>query len=95
MSNYGDQFAKTDRSPATKIELVTPSDTEEFSVPTRGISMAIAGDIKVTPATVNPTLSGSTVTIPEDALAAGVIHPLRLNKIWSTGTAASGIVAYF
>jgi len=94
-TNYGEQFAQWDTSPATDAELVTPSDTEEFDTPTRGLSFISAGDIKVTLARNNPSLTGETITIPSGNLAGGIIHPIRVNKVWATGTTISGGVAWF
>lgn len=75
--------------PADRVALVTPSDSADLSYVTRGISFAVAGALKVT------TVGGDTVTIPSGALAAGVIHPLRVTKVFATGTGATGIVAYW
>lgn len=75
--------------PADSIALVTPHDSNELSAVTRGISFAAAGALKVV------TVNGDTVTIPSGALAAGIIHPLRVKQVWSTGTTATGIVAYW
>lgn len=74
-------------SPFGDIALVTPSDSTVLDT-TRGISFATAGALAVV------TESGQTVTIPNGALAAGVIHRLRVTKVLSTGTGASNIVAY-
>lgn len=93
--NFGGYFAKSDNSPATIVEVVTPSDTEEFKTPTRYLSITGTGDIRVTMATNNPAITGSTDTIPATALGVGQMHPVRVNKIWATGTDAEGIVAWF
>jgi hypothetical protein len=74
--------------PADHVALVTPSDTADIPA-TRGVSVATAGDMKVT------TVGGETVVIPSGALAAGIVHPIRVTRVWATGTAAVGIVAYW
>jgi hypothetical protein len=66
---------------------VTPHDTNDLVAITSGISFGTAGNLTII------TPNGRTVTIP--GLAAGVIHPIRAKRIKATGTAASGIVAYF
>lgn len=81
--------------PAMNIALVTPSDTVNLVDGTgstfiaRGISFGTAGDLKVT------ARNGQTVIIPSGALAAGIIHPVSLTRIWATGTTAANIVAYY
>lgn len=74
-------------SPVNHAALVSPSDSTDLDYATRGICVGSAGAIKVT------TLGGETLVIPTGALAAGVIHPLRVTRIWSTSTTASSIVA--
>lgn len=69
--------------------LITPSDTYTFPLIARGMSFAAAGDIAVV------TTNGDTVVIPEDALAAGIIHPIMFKQVLSTGTTATGIVGYY
>lgn len=68
---------------------VTPSDSTDLAHVTRGISFATAGALKIT------TLRGTTIIIPSGALAAGIIHPIRATRIWSTGTTAATIVAWW
>lgn len=73
---------------AGRVALVTPDDATDLGFQTRAISFAANGAIRVT------TSGGDTVTIPSGALAAGVMHPLQVTRIFSTGTTATGIVAY-
>ncbi len=76
-------------SPAANVVLVTPHDTNDLAQATRGISFAAAGALKVL------TAGGQTVTIPGGSLVAGIIHPLRVVRVFSTGTAATDIVGYY
>lgn len=62
--------------------LITPHDTNELTYVTRAISFATAGALAVV------MEDGSDFIIPSGALAAGVLHPLRIKKIKSTGTGA-------
>lgn len=69
--------------------LITPNDNTDLAVVTRAISFGGAGAIKV------DTLGGDTVVIPSGALAAGVMHPLRVTRVYSTSTTATSIVGYY
>ena len=65
---------------------VTTSDSTNLSLGfTRGIYVGGSGDVAVTMA------DGNTVTFK--SLAAGIIHPICVTRIWSTGTTATNIVA--
>lgn len=74
---------------AKKIRLITPHDTNDLVATTKGISFAAAGTLKVL------TVTGDIVTIPSGALAAGIIHPIAVKRVYSAGTTATGIVGYF
>jgi hypothetical protein len=63
---------------------ITPSDTEDLAVPTRGLYVGTTGDIKV------DMLSGTTLTWV--GLVAGIIHPLQVRKVYATGTDATDII---
>ncbi len=63
---------------------VTPHDTNNID-PTRGLYVGVSGDVKVV------MLDGTTITFTN--MAAGVIHPLQVVRVFSTGTAATNIVA--
>ena len=79
--------------PAERITLITPSDTATIDfagipMATRGISIVATGTLRVL------TVHDEDVTIPDGALAAGVIHPMAVKRVYSTGTTATGIVGY-
>lgn len=65
---------------------ITPSDSNDLGYTTRGICFATAGALRV------DMVNGDTVTFPSGALAAGVIHPLRVTRVYSTSTTAASIV---
>ena len=67
---------------------ITPSDSDELAYYTKGISFGGVGALVVV------TAAGNTRTIPSGALAAGVVHPLKVKKILSTGTTATDILAW-
>ena len=70
--------------PADGAFAITPSDTEDLEQVTRGLYVGVSGDVKVDMA------NGDAVTFV--SLAAGVIHPLRVRRVYSTGTAATSIL---
>ncbi|VTR90823.1 Uncharacterized protein OS=Thalassobacter stenotrophicus GN=PM03_12725 PE=4 SV=1 [Gemmata massiliana] len=76
-------------SPYEHCALIVPSDSADLPFSTRGISFGAAGMVRVT------MIGGETVTIPSGALAAGAIHALRVVRVHSTGTTATGLVAYW
>ena len=78
----------TDRTQyAREVTPVTPSDSVDLALVCRAISLTVAGDIQIT------TKDGTTVVIT--GLAAGIMHPIGAQRIWSTNTTATGIIAYF
>lgn len=73
--------------PAERGFSITPNDSADLTVTTRGLYVGVSGDVKV------DLVSGDTVTLV--ALAAGVIHPLRVRRVYSTGTAATDIIGVY
>lgn len=73
--------------PADRAVAVTPSDSADLTEVTRGLYVGASGDVKVDMA------NGDTVTFV--AMAAGVVHPLRVRRVYSTGTDATDIVAVY
>ncbi|MEJ2816383.1 hypothetical protein [Caulobacter sp. CCG-8] len=69
--------------PAEDFYPVTPDNANDLAVFTRAICLAVGGDVKV------HKLDGTAVTL---TLPAGVI-PIRVRRIWSIGTTATGITA--
>ena len=64
---------------------ITPADAD-LTTYTRGICFATAGILRVT------FVNGDDVTFPSGALAAGIVHPLAVRRVWSTTTTAASIV---
>jgi hypothetical protein len=84
-----DTFASSDdtlTSPATNIEEITPSDVNDLAQLTIGLNVATPGVVRVT------TAAG---TISDVFIAPGVIFPLRVRRVWSTGTNATGVRGLF
>lgn len=74
----------TSTSPAEHAAAITPHDTNVLTNVTRGVYVGGSGNLKVT------MIGGETVTFV--GLAAGVIHPIAAQIIWSTGTTATSII---
>ena len=62
---------------------ITPNDDENLEAVTRGVYVGASGALKVT------LDGGSTITLP--AVNAGAIYPLRVRKVFATGTTATGL----
>ena len=77
------------QAPYTHAALVVPSDTDELTHVSKGISLDAAIAIAVV------TADGDTLTIPAGALAAGVIHRLAVKQVKATGTGSGNVVAYW
>jgi hypothetical protein len=72
-------------SSATHAASVTPSDTTDLSDVTRWLYVGGSGNIVVNMA------DGTTVTLL--GIAAGSLLPIRVSRVKSTNTTATGIVA--
>jgi hypothetical protein len=79
-------FAPGLESPATRLKSVVPNDSVDLDHASRALNAAGAGLVRVT------TLGGDTETL---FLAAGIAFPLRVSRIWQTGTTATGIVVLY
>jgi len=70
-------------SPVTGAFVITPDDATDLAEVTLSLYVGTAGAAKLT------MFDGSVVTYAN--LAAGR-HPLRVRRVWATGTAATGLV---
>ena len=80
----------TDQSilaPAADAVSITPHDTNDLAIVSRGIYIGGSGDLKV------DMLDGATVTFV--GLTAGIVHPIRVTRIYDTGTTAISILAVY
>lgn len=73
--------------PAQSAVAITANDSAALARTTRGIYVATTGTLKVDMA------DGSTVTFT--GLAAGMIHPIAVSKVYLTGTSATGIIGVY
>lgn len=69
--------------PIQNAAAVTPDDAADLANTTRAVFVGTGGNLRVTLAT------GDTVTFAN--VGAGW-HPLRVTRVWATGTSASNIV---
>lgn len=86
MSDIFSDFSSGLESPATHLLSVTPDDGADLPVASRGINVGTSGAVRVT------TVGGTTETV---YVAAGSAFPLRVSRIWQTGTTAANIVAMY
>lgn len=84
MADNFDTHHKGLASPADIGFDITPHNTNDLAVYTRGIYVGVSGDVKV------DLVNSGTITFAN--LAAGIIHPIRAKRVYATGTAATGIV---
>lgn len=84
MSDTFEGFSSGLESPATHITTITPNDTTDLVVASRALNVATSGVVRVT------TVGGTTAPI---YVVAGVAFPVRVTRVWNSGTTATGIVA--
>lgn len=72
-------------APAVDGYSITPNDSTVLSPTPRALLIGVAGNVKVT------TARGTVLTLP---LPAGY-NPIRVSKVWSTDTTATGIFGLF
>lgn len=73
-------------SPPSHVLDVTPDDTTDLPVASRALNVAETGTVQVT------TVGGTTATV---TIAAGSTFPIRAQRVWATGTTATGIMAMY
>ncbi len=74
-------------SPASGAAAITPHDTNELTIYTRGIYVGGAGDIALT------TVGGDAVTF--SGALAGTVLPIRAKIVKSTNTTATNLLALY
>ena len=72
--------------PAIGLAAVTPSDSAYIAL-TRGLYVGVSGNVRVR------MEDGSLETLV--GLAAGIVHPLRVQQVYSTSTTATSILAAY
>lgn len=66
---------------------ITPNDTTNLVKETRAIYVGGAGNLKV------ETVAGSILVFT--SVSAGTVYPLRIRKVFSTGTTASNLLGLY
>lgn len=89
MSDKYDNMYDGLEAPASHVSLITPSDTTDLTQSLRGIAFSAAGTLKV------KTQDGTVVTIPSGTLAPGIIHPIRIKRVYATGTTVTNIIGVY
>jgi hypothetical protein len=75
-------FARVPSLPASAVEVIAPNDAVDLARMTLALNVATPGNVRVT------TKEGDVVDVQ---IAAGVAFPLRVRRVWATGTTATGI----
>lgn len=86
MSDRFSNFALGLDSPAVNLMEITPDDAQDLTECSRALNVAVSGMVRVT------TVLGDTATIN---IAAGIPFPVRVRRVWQTGTTATGICALY
>lgn len=74
-------------SPAIGVMAITPDDANDLAIMPRALMVAGAGNVAVI------MKDGSTGTLP--ALQPGVPYPVRVARVLTTGTTATGILGLY
>ena len=74
---------------AVNADSITPNDNEDIDV-SEGIYVGTGGDLAVTFANME---AGTSIVLA--GLQEGVIHPLKVKRVWATDTTAENIVAIY
>jgi len=75
-------------SPAESAVSITPDNSTDLAISTRGVYVGVTGDLKV-------DMVGGSSGITFVGLASGVIHPIRAKRVYATGTTASSIIGVY
>ena len=82
--------SRTEDFKARDCEVITPNDSEDIEYISNGIYVGETGDLAVT---LEKMDDGQSITFKD--LAAGVIHPMRVKRVWDTNTTADDIIAVY
>jgi len=73
--------------PATRCEAVVPSDTTAL-LGVRAIYVGVGGNVAI-------QCKGNTAPVTHIGMVAGQVYPVQATRIFSTGTTATNIVAWY
>lgn len=71
------------------VDLQSSADATCIAQQPSGFSISVAGAVKV------DLWSGVTVVFPTGALSIGTVYSMRVKRIWTTGTTATGAMLWF
>ena len=71
-------------SPASTLISVVPDDAADLAQASRALNVSGSGTVRIT------TVGGTTATV---YVAAGIAFPVRVTRVWASGTTATDIVA--
>lgn len=71
-------------APATQAEIISPNDSADLARATRAIYVGQTGNLRVR------TTFGDVVTLAN--MQGGILYPIRVDRVFLTGTTASDIV---
>ena len=74
--------------PADNAAAVTPADGSDLANPARALFVGGAGAVKV-------DMVGGTTAVTLTGVVAGSVLPIRVSRVYSTGTTATNIVALY
>ena len=74
-------------APAENVNSVTPADGSDLAHVSRALYIGGTGDVKI------DTISGDTVTFT--GVLAGSFLPIRVARVYSTGTTATNILSVY
>lgn len=86
MADAFDAYGSALDSPASNAAAVTPDDGTDLTATCRGLYIGAAGNVAV-------YMKGSTTSVSFVGAEAGTILPIRCDRVLSTGTTATNIVA--
>lgn len=87
MADKFETYSSNLSSPAREAATIVPDDAQPLPNASRGIYVGTSGDLRL-----------SLVGAPDEAITlasvqAGAFYPLRVDKVYATGTTADGLVA--
>lgn len=82
MSDVFSSYSRSPGDPATSVFEIVPDDAADLASVTTALNVATSGTVRIT------TVDGDVTDI---RLQSGVHFPLRVRKVWQTGTSATGI----
>ena len=83
-ASYGGGVLGPFSGPATHANAITPNDSTDITYATRALYIGGSGNVKVT------MISGDVVTLT--GVVAGTMLPLRVTRVWATGTTATAMI---